>query len=53
MDISSAPNFMESLANYHLGELPTAIHVGSVNQKKADSIFYASIDGRIAMLYPF
>lgn len=43
---------MESLVNYHIGEIPTAIQNGRVDLKKPERIFYATIDGRIGMLYP-
>ena len=43
---------MESMVGYHLGEIPTAIQSGCVDTKKAECIFYATIDGRLGMFYP-
>ena len=49
---STVPNYMESLVNYNMGQLPTGIQNGSVDVKKPDRIFYTTIDGRVGMLYP-
>lgn len=44
---------MESLVSYHIGEIVTAIQCGKIDSRKPDCIFYATIDGRIGMFYPF
>ena len=41
------------MVGYHIGEIPTAIQCGCVDFKKAECIFYSTIDGKVGMFYPF
>lgn len=43
----------ESLVNFHVAEMVTAIQVGKIEADKRQVIIYSTIDGRIAVLYPF
>lgn len=43
---------MDSLVSFNLGEVTTAIQSGRVDLKKPERIYYATIDGRVGMLYP-
>ena len=44
---------MESVANYNMGEVVTAVEKGVVDATKPDKIIYVTIDGRVGMFYPF
>lgn len=37
----------------NMGEVITSIQTGKLDERKPQSIFYSTIDGRIAMFYPF
>jgi splicing factor 3B subunit 3 len=49
---AATPLYMDSLASFHLGEIVTAIQTGRIDLKKSERIYYATIDGRVGMLYP-
>lgn len=36
-----------------MGEIVTSIQSGHLNERRPESIFYSTIDGRVGIFYPF
>ena len=44
---------LDSLVNYHIGEIVTAIQSGKIDEKKSAMVFYSTINGRVGAFRPF